>query len=191
MSPYPRSFVYYQTLQFPVTACNMARTKAKGTALVTPTSAQPAASSARRPFNALFLLAFLALAAAFIWLMRVDTVLNDVPVDFLLTVESGRFGNGTPLESRFTGIGVVDDAAKFLVAAFLSGTAGWDAGARLQQVYFLMNWFAVVCVWVVEASRRRNAGKLLSWYVVRLSHSFSLFSLYLSPSRFSISVGPC
>ncbi|KAI1778166.1 hypothetical protein F4818DRAFT_405086 [Hypoxylon cercidicola] len=139
----------------------MARTKAKGTAATTPTSA--AVSSARRPFNALFLFIFLAFTAAFIWLMRVDTALNDVPVDFLSAVESGRFGNGTPLESRYTGIKPIDDAAKFLVAAFLSGTAGWDAGARMQQAYFLMNWFAVVCVWIIEASRRRNAGKLLSF----------------------------
>ncbi|XXH03897.1 hypothetical protein Hte_010305 [Hypoxylon texense] len=147
----------------------MARTKAKGTALTTPTSATaPSAvvsssAAARRPFNALFLLFFLAFAAAFIWLMRVETALNDVPVDFLLVVEAGRLGNGTPLESRFTGIGAVDDAAKFLVAAFIEGTAGWDAGVRLQQVYFLMNYFAVVCVWVVESSRRRNAGKLFSF----------------------------
>ncbi|KAI1762876.1 hypothetical protein GGR53DRAFT_521385 [Hypoxylon sp. FL1150] len=126
-----------------------------GTAPTTLTSASsPSApgilsSRRRRPLNAFFISVFLALAAAFTWLMRVDTALNDVPVDFLPTVESGRLADGTPLVARYTGVGAIDDVATILVAA-------------LQQTCFLFNWFAVVCVWVVEASRRRNAGKLLS-----------------------------
>jgi hypothetical protein len=136
----------------------MAKTKPKGTAPTTAAVNPPA----RRPFTALFFLVFLALAAVSTWLMRVETVLNDVPVNFQSVVEAARFENGTPIEIHYTGFGVVDEAAKFLVAAFLAGPAGWDAGIRAQQIYFLMNFFAIVCVWGVEASRRRNAGKLFS-----------------------------
>ncbi|KAI0179249.1 hypothetical protein GGR52DRAFT_535478 [Hypoxylon sp. FL1284] len=144
----------------------MARTKAKGTAASTPTSSAPlssAASARRRPFNALFISVFLAIAAVTTWLMRVETQLSGVPVGFMSVVEAGRFADGTPLEARYTGIGVVDGLAQFLVTAFLSGTARWDVGVHLQQSYFLVgNWFPVVCVWMVEACRRRNAGRLIS-----------------------------
>ncbi|KAI1408441.1 hypothetical protein F5Y13DRAFT_172453 [Hypoxylon sp. FL1857] len=128
-----------------------------------PKAPAPVIPSSRRPLNALFLLAFLGLAALFAWLMRVETVLNDVPANFQSVVESAAFENGTPLESRYTGVKAIDEAVKFLVAAFLAGSAGWDVGVKAQQAYFLMNWFAVVCAWSVEASRRRNAGRLISF----------------------------
>ncbi|KAI0833112.1 hypothetical protein F5Y06DRAFT_182414 [Hypoxylon sp. FL0890] len=128
-----------------------------------PSAPAPVIPSSRRPFNALFLLGFLGLAAVSAWLMRIETVLNDVPVNFQPVVESAAFENGTPLETRYTGIKAVDETVKFLVAAFLAGTAGWDAGAKAQQTYFIMNWFAVVCFWSVEACRRRNTGRLISF----------------------------
>ncbi|KAI0143860.1 hypothetical protein F4776DRAFT_675466 [Hypoxylon sp. NC0597] len=140
----------------------MARTKKspRGPKTSAPSPSTPAS---RRPLNALFVLAFLGLSAIFTWLMRVETVLNDVPPNFQSVVESAAFENGTPLETRYTGVKPVDEAAAFLVAAFLAGSAGWDAGVKAQQAYFLMNWFAIVCIWSIEASRRRNAGRLISF----------------------------
>ncbi|KAI2469471.1 hypothetical protein F4781DRAFT_394238 [Annulohypoxylon bovei var. microspora] len=117
----------------------------------------------RRPLNALFLLAFGCLAALSTYLMRVDTVLHEVPVNFHSVIESSTLENGTPVLTRYTGVRAVDEVARFLVAVFLAGTARWDAGVHAQQAYFLTNWFAVVCVWTVESSRRRNAGRLVSF----------------------------
>ncbi|KAI1462589.1 hypothetical protein F4805DRAFT_2388 [Annulohypoxylon moriforme] len=117
----------------------------------------------QRPLNILFLLAFSSLAGLFTYLMRVDTVLNEVPSNFQSVVESSTLENGTPLVTHYTGVKAIDELAKFLVTAFIAGTAGWDVGVKAQQSYFLMNWFAVVCVWTVESSRRRNAGRLVSF----------------------------
>ncbi|KAI0892223.1 hypothetical protein F4806DRAFT_479875 [Annulohypoxylon nitens] len=116
-----------------------------------------------RHLNALFFLAFSSLAALFTYLMRVDTVLNEVPLNFSTVVETATLGNGTPLITHYTGIKVIDELAKMLVTAFLTGTAGWDIGVKAQQAYFLMNWFAVVVMWAVESSRTRNAGRLVSF----------------------------
>ncbi|KAI1211658.1 uncharacterized protein F4807DRAFT_418603 [Annulohypoxylon truncatum] len=126
-------------------------------------AAPPPSLTGRRPLNAIFVLAFGALAALSTYLMRVDPALHDVPANFLPVVESATLENGAPLVTRYTGVGAVDELAKFLVAAFVAGTAGWDAGVKAQQAYFLMNWFAVVCVWAVESSRRRNVGRLVSF----------------------------
>ncbi|KAL7623235.1 hypothetical protein AAE478_006916 [Parahypoxylon ruwenzoriense] len=122
-----------------------------------------AAAPARRPHNALFLLVFLAGAGVFGWLMRVSPALANVPAGFVSAVEDARFADGTPLETWYTGLAALDGAAKFLVAAFLAGPARWDAGVHAQQSHFLVNWFAVLCVWNVEACRRRNAGRLVSF----------------------------
>ncbi|KAI0885507.1 uncharacterized protein GGS22DRAFT_161091 [Annulohypoxylon maeteangense] len=116
-----------------------------------------------RPLNAVFLLAFSIFAAVFTYLMRVDTVINEVPTNFHPVVETSTFENGTPLVTQYTGVKAVDELAKFLVAAFLAGPAGWDVGVKAQQAYFLMNFFAVVSVWAVESSRRRNSGRLISF----------------------------
>ncbi|KAI1657355.1 hypothetical protein F4813DRAFT_361149 [Daldinia decipiens] len=124
---------------------------------------KPVVPQSQRPLNGLFVLAFAGLFVLFTWLMRVETVVSGVPVNFNVVLEEGRFDNGIPVETSYTGINAVDEVAKFLVIAFLEGTAGWDAGVHAQQTYFLLEWFAVVCVWGVEASRRRNAWKAVSF----------------------------
>ncbi|KAI1104774.1 hypothetical protein F4804DRAFT_351748 [Jackrogersella minutella] len=124
--------------------------------------------STRRPLNTLFLLLFLATSAVFTWLMRVDTVRNDVPTGFQSVMETSALDNGVPLVASYTGVRAVDEISKLLVAAFIAGTAGWDAGVHEQQAYFLMNWFPVVCVCCVEGARTRNAGRVVS-YVALLS----------------------
>ncbi|KAI1806106.1 hypothetical protein F4811DRAFT_190249 [Daldinia bambusicola] len=129
----------------------------------TQTQTQQQQRRRRRPLNGLFALSFAGLSALFAWLMRVETVVEGVPVNFHSVVETGRFGNGTPVEKRFTGVAAVDEVLSFLVVAFLEGTGRWDQGVYAQQAYFLLQWFAVVCVWVVEANRRRNAWKAVSF----------------------------
>ncbi|OTB08964.1 hypothetical protein M426DRAFT_316256 [Hypoxylon sp. CI-4A] len=139
----------------------MAPTKAKPPTTDASSSSPP--SSAHRPANALFLLTFAAIATTTTWLMRVETVLQGVPRNFQAVVDAAKFENGTPLVARYTGVTALDEVAKFLVAAFMEGTAGWDVGVRAHQTWFLMNWFAIICVWSVEACRRRNAGRVISF----------------------------
>ncbi|KAF3058454.1 hypothetical protein GL218_05559 [Daldinia childiae] len=97
---------------------------------------KPVVPKTQRPLNGLFVLAFAGLFALSTWLMRVETVVKGVPVDFHVVLEEGRFGNGIPVETSYTGIKAVDEIAKFLVIAFLEGTAGWDVGVHAQQAYF-------------------------------------------------------
>ncbi|KAI8960994.1 hypothetical protein F5Y11DRAFT_328080 [Daldinia sp. FL1419] len=124
---------------------------------------QAAPPPTQRPLNGLFVLAFAGLTAVCAYLMRIETVAEGVPVNFHTVLDTGVFANGTPVETEYTGIRAVDEVAKFLVIAFLEGTANWDVGVHAQQTYFLLQWFAVVCVWAVEASRRRNAWKAVSF----------------------------
>ncbi|KAI0383242.1 hypothetical protein F5Y04DRAFT_31274 [Hypomontagnella monticulosa] len=137
------------------------------------TTKAPPAPTTRRPLNGLFLLTFFAISGLFTWLMRVDTVVNEVPTGFHTVVEDSRLENGTPLVTRYTGVTVIDEAAKFLVAAFIAGPARWDDGIREQQSYFLMHWFAPVCVWAIEAGRRRNKGRIVS-FVALISFLYQL-----------------
>ncbi|RYP81901.1 hypothetical protein DL770_005757 [Monosporascus sp. CRB-9-2] len=129
-----------------------------------PSASPSPASSRNRPFNALVALAFWAIAAASLWLMRVETALNDVPAGFMEQLERGILEDGTmPLRTRYTGVAGLDAALAGLVAAFVAGPAGFGAGVRAQQMHFLISFFAVVAVWAVEASRRRSAGRAVAW----------------------------
>lgn len=134
-------------------------------------------SSSHRPFNTLITLTFLLISALSLWVMRIDTALNDVPADFLPQVESGYLqpspvilSSSTssseqhqplPLHLRkhYTGIAALDEVLAFLVAAFVAGPAGLDPGIRLQQVHFLVSFYAIAAVWAVEASRMRHVGR--------------------------------
>ncbi|RYP47019.1 hypothetical protein DL768_006879 [Monosporascus sp. mg162] len=128
-----------------------------------PASPSPA-SSRNRPFNTPIVLAFWAIAAASLWLMRVESALNDVPAGFMEQLERGVLEDGTtPLRTRYTGVAGLDAALAGLAAAFVAGPAGFDAGVRAQQMHFLISFFAVVAVWAVEASRRRSAGRAVAW----------------------------
>ncbi|RYP23211.1 hypothetical protein DL767_008894 [Monosporascus sp. MG133] len=141
-----------------------------------PPASPSLASSRNRPFNTLIALAFWAIAAAALWLMRVEPALNDVPAGFMQQLERGVLEDGsTPLRTRYTGVAGLDAALAGLVAAFVAGPAGFDAGVRAQQMHcqqfadprmsraVLISFFAVVAVWAVEASRRRSAGRAMVW----------------------------
>lgn len=144
-----------------------------------PSQATSSSSSTHRPYNTLITLTFLLISALSLWVMRIDTALNDVPADFLPQVESGYLkpfpaisssSSSSSLEQHqplpplhlrkhYTGIAALDEFLAFLVAAFVAGPAGLDPGIRLQQVHFLVSFYAIAAVWAVEASRMRHVGR--------------------------------
>lgn len=115
-----------------------------------------------RPYNALYVLIFAVASGLAAWLMRIETGIKGIPVDFVELVEAKTYPNGTPMRTRYTGIEVVDNGLLFLVAAFAAGPLDWDHGVRLHQMHFLIQFFGVIAVWNVEACRARNAWKLVS-----------------------------
>ncbi|KAI0521970.1 hypothetical protein F5B22DRAFT_594885 [Xylaria bambusicola] len=116
-----------------------------------------------RPYNALYVLIFALASALAAWLMRIETGIKGIPVDFVELVEAKTYPNGTPMRTRYTGIEVVDNGLLFLVAAFAAGPLDWDHGVRLHQMHFLVQFFGVIAVWNVEACRAKNSWKLVSF----------------------------
>ncbi|KAI0972360.1 hypothetical protein F4678DRAFT_430096 [Xylaria arbuscula] len=132
----------------------MAKTKKK---------AAKAPSKNRRPYNALYVSIFAVASVLAGWLMRVETGMKGIPLNFVENVEARTYPNGMPMRTRYTGIEAVDSALLFLVAAFVAGPLGWDDGVRLQQLHFLVQFFGVIAVWNIEACRSRHAWKLVSF----------------------------
>lgn len=116
----------------------------------------------RRPYNALFVLIFAVASVAAGWLMRVETGIKGIPVDFVEQVQAKVYANGMPMRTRYTGVEAVDSGLLFLVAAFAAGPLAWDEGVRVHQLHFLVQFFAVIAVWNIEACRARNSWKLIS-----------------------------
>ncbi|KAI1499834.1 hypothetical protein F5X99DRAFT_264465 [Biscogniauxia marginata] len=138
-----------------------------------PSSPPPSASAPSlapkpnsRPLSNFYVLLFAAAAGLFMWLMRIESALEDVPVRFLPQVEAARLDDGTPLVARYTGFAPLDNLLRVLVVAFIAGPTGSDPSVRLQQVHFLGNLFGALCVWNVEACRRRNAWRLISFTAI-------------------------
>jgi hypothetical protein len=119
-------------------------------------------TTATRPYNTLLVSIFAVAAVAALWLMRIETAIKGIPADFIEHVEARVYPTGTAMRTRYTGIEVVDSGLLFLVAAFAAGPLGWDEGVRVQQLHFLVQFFAVIAVWNVEACRDRNSWKLIS-----------------------------
>jgi hypothetical protein len=115
-----------------------------------------------RPFHLPIAATFLVLVAASTWRMRVETALNDVPVNFLERVEVAQLEHGTPLRTTYTGVAAIDAVLSYLVVAFVSGPLGLDDGFRLLQIHFLLNFTSAVCLFNVEACRKRNASMAIS-----------------------------
>lgn len=125
----------------------------------------PALALARpRPLTLLYTTLFAAIAVAGFYFVRIVNTLNGVPVHLQDRVELARHEDGTPLRTTYTGISAIDAVLSWMVAAFAAGPFGFDDGVRLQQMHFLVTFFAVLCVWNVEAYRPRNAGRLVSLY---------------------------
>ncbi|KAK6216063.1 hypothetical protein LQW54_003838 [Pestalotiopsis sp. IQ-011] len=120
----------------------------------------------QRPLNALIVTAFALFSAAGLYFMRIENAMNGVPIDFERVCTEGVWADGTPVKQTYTGIDAVDAAFRWLVPAFLTGPAGWDRGVQLEQIHFLVNFFAVVGIWNVEACRARNRGRALSYTAI-------------------------
>lgn len=121
-----------------------------------------AGAAPSRPLNHPIAAVFLVLVAASTWRMRVETALNDVPINFLQRVEVAQLEDGTPLRTRYTGIAAIDSVLSYLVVAFVSGPLGLDRGFRLLQIHFLLNFTSAVCLFNIEACRKRNASRAIS-----------------------------
>ncbi|KAI0468085.1 hypothetical protein F4859DRAFT_491537 [Xylaria cf. heliscus] len=133
----------------------MARTKK--------TTKVDAVPNTTRPYNALFVTLFAIFAAGAAWLMRIETQMKGLPVNFNDNVMAKVYPNGMPMRTHYTGIEAVDTGLLFLVAAFVAGPLAWDEGVRLHQMHFLVQFFAVVAVWNIEACRARHSWKLVSF----------------------------
>ncbi|KAI1826521.1 hypothetical protein F4861DRAFT_87543 [Xylaria intraflava] len=129
----------------------------------TNTAAKTAVPQTSRPYNGIFLLIFIAASAYSAWAMRIDTAINGIPVNFVEQVEARTYPDGTPMRTHYTGIEAIDSALLFLVASFIAGPLSWDKGVRMQQQHFLVQFFAVVAVWNVEACRKRHARRIVSF----------------------------
>jgi hypothetical protein len=96
------------------------------------------------------------------WFMRVEPAMMGIPKDFDKYITAATLPNAVPLKTTYTGIEAVDKTLAFFVAAFIFGSAGWDRGIQLQQIYFLVAILPVLAIWNVEAFRKRNKGSILS-----------------------------
>lgn len=115
-----------------------------------------------RPYNALLVLIFAVASVAAAWLMRVETGIKGIPVDFVEQVQARVYANGMPMRTRYTGVEAIDSGLLFLVTAFAAGPLVWDEGVRVHQLHFLVQFFAVIAVWNIEACRARNSWRLIS-----------------------------
>lgn len=125
-------------------------------------SAKRVVPNTTRPYNALYVLIFAVASVSALWVMRIETVMLGIPVNFLENVEAKVYPNGVPMRTRYTGIPAIDEGLLFLVAAFAAGPLGWDEGIRLHQLHFLVQFFGVIAVWNVEACRKRHSWKIVS-----------------------------
>ncbi|KAK3368440.1 hypothetical protein B0H63DRAFT_455221 [Podospora didyma] len=121
----------------------------------------------KRRFTAPLAATFTALAVFGLWKLRVEPTLENVPVDFDVHVfQNQQLPDGTVLRTRYTGLAWVDGMLTMLVGAFMPGVAGREPPVRMQQWYFLIQWFAVVCVWTVEAHLVRNEKRVIRFTTI-------------------------
>lgn len=125
----------------------------------------PLSTSSRGPMDHVFLAIYAILACIGLYYIRIDSSNTIVPIALQSISTSGtwkEYGHDLPVRLQYTGIKWLDFGLAFVVTAFLPGAGSLDAGFWIQQLYFLINFFAVVSLWTIEASRRRNKGKVIS-----------------------------
>lgn len=115
-----------------------------------------------RRFGGLFFASLSILAAKEMWVGEAASQVSKPLEDIF----NSRFFPDTKyaLRDRYTGT-PLDMVLSYLVAVFLPGTAGWDKGSQIQQIYFLISFFSIIGTWSVEAGRRRNTWALIRWCV--------------------------
>ena len=115
----------------------------------------------RRPGNTTIITIFAVLSFAGLYIMRISTALNGVPVGFADIIETGTMPNGTRVKKHYTGLGFLDEGLSFLVAAFLPGPTAWNESFYWQQFHFLHQITPILAIMNVEACRERNRGSWL------------------------------
>lgn len=105
---------------------------------------------------------FAAIAAYYIHLSPAAEITNSCMEEIMQGGDWHFPGQKVLLRRHYTGIPAVDFAASFLVAVFTHGAAGWTRGIRLQQGYFLLQFFPVIAAWSVESIRKRNGWSIVT-----------------------------
>ena len=142
----------------------MTKTKAEDKA--SPATGSPP-RPADRPWPATAAVAgvLVALSGFLVWAMRVEPITSGALGPHIAEVEGRVFPHdgGTRLREVYTGVfPAVDALLLLLVGAFLAGPANWDPAIRLQQIYLLITFAAVVGIATVESCRVRNRWRVLS-----------------------------
>lgn len=99
---------------------------------------------------------FLVLSVAAINLLWGVSLWNGTVKELIITSWTGRFANGQPLRTRYTGIFLLDFPLSLLVAFFFYGTKGSHPGYQL----FLIDAYATLqsaFVWLYVESSRPHA----------------------------------
>jgi hypothetical protein len=105
------------------------------------------------------------LVAVGIYFLHIDSASSIVPDAMQAVTEAGNwrgFGHDVPVRSNYTGIWWFDSGLTFLVVAFMPGAGALDTGFWIQQLYFLVSFFAVISIWTVEACRDGNKKRCTS-----------------------------
>jgi hypothetical protein len=112
-----------------------------------------------------FFAVYSVLSAIGVYFLRIDSASSIVPDAMQAVKEAGHwrgFGHDVPVRSHYTGIWWLDFGLTFLVVAFMPGAGALDTGFWIQQLYFLVSFFAVISIWTVEACRDGNRKRITS-----------------------------
>ncbi|KAH8601823.1 hypothetical protein B0O99DRAFT_607532 [Bisporella sp. PMI_857] len=123
----------------------------------------PANKTSARPSTGLFAIPLLLISVFSLYKMRISVAANGVPLDFDHHVNIAKLEDGTPLKTTYTGIAGLDFFFTLLVSAFAAGPLNLDEGIRLQQIYFLCAFTAIIVVTNVEAYRKGNTARLIGF----------------------------
>jgi hypothetical protein len=93
--------------------------------------------------------------------MRISTAMNNIPVNFVETVQGDVLPNGVPIKKDYTGIKMLDEGLSFLATAFIYGPTKWNEAFYWQQLHFLFQLTSLIAIRNVEACRERNQGSWL------------------------------
>ena len=124
-------------------------------------------TQSRGPTGLFAALLFIVLSVLALKEMRLSRTASSVSAPMEAVVNSLAFPQTKQrLREKYTSIEPFDIGLRYLVTAFLPGVAGWDKEFQIQQIYFLVSFFAIIAIMSVEAGRKRNAGSLTSLYVI-------------------------
>ncbi|KXJ91102.1 hypothetical protein Micbo1qcDRAFT_195904 [Microdochium bolleyi] len=144
------------------------------------------APPASRPYQGLLVGLHLLAAVGFLYKLRVEPGLNNVPEHFDEVVEAATFPNGLPLKTTYFGVPAIDQVFPWLVVAFVAGPAGWDINVRLEQMHFLYNFASILAVLVVESRRVANAQRITTWIALWAVFYQTVGGAFIVPLWFAV-----